>query len=149
MVSGNHDRGNTTDRGAGELKFTVAKMVKIHYNSSMKFEKETKMKAQFSSLSLKEQAAMLKELRAVHIQTRDNLKAASAAAKALKAQAKADKQAAAIAKAQARLEKLLAKQAGLVGAKAAKANRRPGKVTTYGAEDNAIASAIMAKKASA
>jgi uncharacterized caspase-like protein len=56
---------------------------------------------------------------------------------------------AAIAKAQARLEKLLAKQAAPVGAKALKANRKPGKVVTYGAEDNAIASAIMAKKASA
>jgi hypothetical protein len=49
------------------------------------------------------------------------------------------------------LDKLLAKQAGLVGAKAAKAARRPGKatVTTFGAEDNAIAAAIMAKKAKA
>ena len=70
-------------------------------------------------------------------------------AKAAKAEAKASKQAAAIAKAQARLEKLLAKQAAPVGVKALKANRKPGKVTTYGAEDNAIASAIMAKKASA
>jgi uncharacterized heparinase superfamily protein len=66
-----------------------------------------------------------------------------------KAAALAAKREAAIAKAQARLEKLLAKQVGAVGAKAAKANRKPGKVTTYGAEDNAIASAIMAKKASA
>lgn len=70
-------------------------------------------------------------------------------AKAAKAEAKATKQAAAIAKAQARLQKLLEKQAAPVGAKALKANRKPGKVTTYGAEDNAIASAIMAKKASA
>lgn len=56
---------------------------------------------------------------------------------------------AAIAKAQARLDKLLAKQAAPVGSKAVKANKRPSKVVTYGAEDNAIASAIMAKKASA
>ena len=107
------------------------------------------MKAQFSTLSLKDQAAMLKELRAAYADNRASAKASREAAKVAKATAKADKQAAAIAKAQARLEKLLAKQAGLVGAKAAKANRRPGKVTTYGAEDNAIASAIMAKKASA
>ena len=70
-------------------------------------------------------------------------------AKAAKAEAKASKQAAAIAKAQARLQKLLEKQAAPVGVKALKANRKPGKVVTYGAEDNAIASAIMAKKASA
>ena len=107
------------------------------------------MKAQFSTLSLKDQAAMLKELRAAYTENRASAKASREAAKVAKATAKADKQAAAIAKAQARLEKLLAKQAGLVGAKAIKANRRPGKVTTYGAEDNAIASAIMAKKASA
>lgn len=70
---------------------------------------------------------------------------------AAKAEAKATKQAAAIAKAQARLQKLLDKQAAPVGVKALKANRKPGKatVTKYGAEDNAIASAIMAKKASA
>ena len=55
----------------------------------------------------------------------------------------------AIAKAEARLAKLLAKQVGAVGSKAVKANKKPGKVVTYGAEDNAIASAIMAKKASA
>jgi hypothetical protein len=47
------------------------------------------------------------------------------------------------------LDKLLAKQAAPVGVKALKANRKPGKVVTYGAEDNAIAGAIMAKKASA
>ena len=55
----------------------------------------------------------------------------------------------AIAKAEARLAKLLAKQVGAVGSKAVKANKKPSKVVTYGAEDNAIASAIMAKKASA
>ena len=54
----------------------------------------------------------------------------------------------AIAKAQVRLQRLLDKQSGLVGAKALKANRKPSKVTTYGAEDNAIAASIMAKKAS-
>ena len=58
------------------------------------------------------------------------------------------RRAAAIAKAQEKLDKLLAKQAQPVGVKALKANRKPSKVVTYGAEDNAIASAIMAKKRS-
>ena len=66
-----------------------------------------------------------------------------------KAAAAAAKREAAIAKTQARLEKLLAKQVGAVGAKAVKANKKPSKVVTYGADDNAIAAAIMAKKASA
>ena len=59
------------------------------------------------------------------------------------------KQAAAIAKAEARLAKLLAKQVGAVGAKATKANKRPSKGVVFGAEDNAIAAAIMARKATA
>ena len=57
------------------------------------------------------------------------------------------KRAAAIAKAEARLAKLLSKQVGAVGAKAAKANKRPSKGVVFGAEDNAIAAAIMARKA--
>ena len=65
-----------------------------------------------------------------------------------KRNAAAAKRETAIAKAQARLKKLLAKQAQPVGVKALKANRKPSKVVTYGAEDNAIASAIMAKKRS-
>lgn len=69
-------------------------------------------------------------------------------ASAHKAIAKQERQANAIAKAQAKLDKLLAKQAAPVGAKAIKANKKPGKVVTYGTEDNAIASAIMAKKRS-
>jgi len=79
-----------------------------------------------------------------------------AVAKAAKEQAKVEKAAAAeaklaakIAKAQERLQKMLDKASAPVGAKAIKANRKPGKVTTYGAEDNAIAAAIMAKKATA
>jgi hypothetical protein len=44
---------------------------------------------------------------------------------------------------------LLAKQVGAVGAKAVKANKRPSKAVTFGAEDNAIAAAIMARKATA
>lgn len=107
------------------------------------------MQKLFAALSLADQRAMLKTLRADYVTNVANAKAAKVQAKEAKALAKAEKQAASIAKAQARLDKLLAKQAGLVGSKAAKANRKPGKVVTYGAEDNAIASAIMAKKASA
>jgi len=55
----------------------------------------------------------------------------------------------AIARAEARLAKLIAKQAAPVGVKALKANRKPSKVVTYGAEANEIAAAIMAKKQSA
>ncbi len=107
------------------------------------------MQAQFALLPLRLQSAMLKELRAIHAQCRADFKAGKALLKADRAAAKAEKQAAAIAKAQARLDKLLAKQAAPVGVKALKANRKPGKVVTYGAEDNAIAGDIMAKKASA
>jgi len=80
------------------------------------------------------------------VASRKTLRALSAEAKA---QARADKVAASIAKAEARLQKLLAKQVGAVGAKALKANRKPGKVVTYGAEANQIAAKIMAKKQSA
>lgn len=59
------------------------------------------------------------------------------------------KRAIAIVKAEARLAKLLAKQVGAVGAKAVKANKRPSKGVVFGAEDNAIAAAIMARKATA
>lgn len=81
-------------------------------------------------------------------QERLDAKLAKSEARRAKEDAAATKAADRIAKAQARLEKLLAKQAGLVGSKAARANRKPSKVTTYGAEDNAIAASIMAKKAS-
>ena len=54
------------------------------------------------------------------------------------------KQAAAIAKAEARLAKLLAKSVGPVGAKASKANKRPSKGVTYGAEANQLAATIKA-----
>jgi histone H1/5 len=80
---------------------------------------------------------------------RANAKAAKAATAEAKAAAATAKREAAIAKAQARLEKLLAKQVGAVGAKAIKANKRPSKAVTFGAEDNAIAAAIMARKATA
>jgi hypothetical protein len=55
----------------------------------------------------------------------------------------------AIAKAQVRLQRLLDKQTGLVGVKASKANRKPSKAVTIGAEDNAIAAALVAKRAQA
>lgn len=111
---------------------------------------------QFASLSLKDQSAMLKALREAHKQARADykngraaLKAERAAIKLEKQQAKALKQEQAIVKAQLRLQKLLEKQAAPVGIKAAKANRKPGKVVTYGAEANADAARIMAKKAAA
>ena len=105
--------------------------------------------SQFSAFSLKDQAAFLKTFRAVYNENRASAKLARASVAQAKAAAKADKQAAAIAKAQARLQKLLDKQAAPVGVKALKANRKPGKVTTYGAEDNAIAANIMARKVAA
>ena len=80
------------------------------------------------------------------VANRKALRALSADAKRFAAVAKRDEQ---IAKAEARLAKLLAKQVGAVGYKAIKANKTPSKVVTYGAEANAIASAIMAKKVSA
>ena len=113
---------------------------------------------QFASLTPRDQAAMLKTLRATYNQTRADLKAGRAllkadreAAKVAKAEARAAKQAEQIAKAQSRLDKLLEKQMAKVGTAAAKANRRPSKakVTTFGAEDNAIAAAIVAKRAAA
>ena len=113
---------------------------------------------QFASLSLKDQSAMLKALREAHKQARADykngraaLKAERAAIKLEKQQAKALKQEQAIVRAQLRLQRLLEKQAAPVGVKALKAARKPGKatVTKYGAEDNAIAAAIMAKKATA
>ena len=111
----------------------------------------------FKAMTLKEQATVIKALRLIHQETRVATKEAREAAKAAKAdallqkqQAKALKQEQAIVKAQLRLQKLLEKQAKPVGTKALKAARRPSKaVVTYGAEANQIASAIMAKKASA
>jgi len=115
------------------------------------------MLSQFSALSLADQKAMLADqkamlasLRSAYATNRANAKAARQAARLEKAQAKALKQEQAIVRAQLRLQKLLEKQAAPVGTKAKKAARRPSKaVVTYGAEANAIASAILAKKASA
>ena len=108
------------------------------------------MVPQFLSLSLADQKAMLAVLKQEHIQAKAKAKAAKADALLQKQQAKALKQEQAIVRAQLRLQKLLEKQAKPVGTKALKAARRPSKaVVTYGAEANQIASAIMAKKASA
>ena len=108
------------------------------------------MVPQFLSLSLADQKAMLAVLKQEHAQAKAKAKAAKADALLQKQQAKALKQEQAIVKAQLRLQKLLEKQAKPVGTKALKAARRPSKaVVTYGAEANQIASAIMAKKASA
>ena len=61
-----------------------------------------------------------------------------------KEQAAEAKRIAAIAKAQARLDRLLSKSVGAVGAKAIKANKRPSKAVTYGAEANDLAAKIKA-----
>ena len=61
-----------------------------------------------------------------------------------KEQAAEEKRLAAIAKAQARLDRLLSKSVGAVGAKAIKANRKPSKAVTYGAEANDLAAKIKA-----
>ena len=61
-----------------------------------------------------------------------------------KEQALETKRLAAIAKAQARLDRLLSKSVGAVGAKAIKANKRPSKAVTYGAEANQLAEKIKA-----
>ena len=110
---------------------------------------------QFKALPLTDQVSTIKAFKAIVAEKRQELKASKEAQKAFLAKAKifkaaqkAERQALAIEKAQARLQKLLEKQAQPVGVKALKANRKPGKVVTYGAEDNQIAAAIMAKKAS-
>jgi hypothetical protein len=64
-----------------------------------------------------------------------------------KSAARREREQAAIAKAQLKLQKLLDKAAAPVGVKALKANRKAGKVVTIGAEDNAIAAALVAKRA--
>jgi microcystin-dependent protein len=94
----------------------------------------------------RETLAALKASIKQEVANRKALRALAADAKRFAAVAKRDEQ---IAKAEARLQKLLAKQVGAVGAKAVKANKKPSKVVTYGAEANDIAAAIMAKKVSA
>ena len=104
---------------------------------------------EFKAMSLKDQAVIIKALRQLHKEARVEAKILKSAERAARASARQEKREQAIVRAQARLQKLLEKQAKPVGVKALKANRRPSKVVTYGAEDNQIASQIMAKKASA
>jgi hypothetical protein len=136
------------------LKFTVATFTKIGYNSLIQTNKQRKIMFTFACASIegltlnqkRETLAALKVSIKEDIAFRKNARMLNAEAKRHAAVTKREQ---AIAKAEARLQKLLAKQAQPVGAKALKANRKPSKVVTYGAEDNAIASAIMAKKQSA
>lgn len=105
--------------------------------------------ASIEGLTLNQKRETLKALRIAIKQDVASRKFARFVNSEAKAQARADKVADSIARAEARLQKLLAKQVGAVGSKALKANRKPSKVVTYGAEANAIAAAIMAKKQSA
>ena len=95
----------------------------------------------------------LNQKRAALVALKEAIKAENDMRKALKQDAILAKRAAAdakreaaIAKAQARLEKLLAKSVGAVGAKAVKANKRPSKGVTFGAEANQLAETIKAGK---
>jgi len=72
------------------------------------------------------------------------VKAEKEAANASKIADAEQKRAIAIVKAEARLAKLLAKQVGAVGTKAVKANKRPSKGVTFGAEANQLAAKIKA-----
>jgi len=102
--------------------------------------------ASVASLTLNEKREAIKALRA---SIKDQLffrkldKAAAAEAKAIAAQARID---AAIAKAQAKLEKALARTVKAPAQKK-RAARKAGPVTvTYGAEANAIAESLKAKR---
>jgi microcystin-dependent protein len=100
--------------------------------------------ASVNGLTTGQKKAAIAALRASLIVDREQAKATKIAAAEAKAAAATAKREAAIAKAQARLEKLLAKSVGAVGAKAVKANKRPSKGVTYGAEANALAEKIKA-----
>ena len=106
-----------------------------------------------NGLTLNQKRETVKALRASiaeEVLNRKHAKSVAATEKAearlAKAEAVAAKRMSAIAKAQARLDKLMAKAVGPVGHKAARASKRPSKVVTYGAEDNAIAAALVAKR---
>lgn len=114
--------------------------------------------ASVNGLTLNQKRAAIVALRASISESVAYNRAAKATAKAEKAASRYVKAAAAeqkmadrIAKATARLEalqaKAIAKAVGKVGAKAIKANRKPGAVTiSEGAEANAIADALRAKR---
>ena len=106
-----------------------------------------------NGLTLNQKRETVKALRASiaeEVLNRKHAKSVAATEKAearlAKAEAVAAKRMSAIAKAQARLDKLLSKAVGPVGHKATKASKRPSKVVKYGAEDNAIAAALVAKR---
>jgi microcystin-dependent protein len=93
--------------------------------------------ASVNGLTTAQKRAAIEALRASLVADREQAKAGKIAA----AEAK---RATAIAKAEARLAKLLAKSVGPVGAKAVKANKRPSKGVTFGAEANDLAAKIKA-----
>jgi len=93
--------------------------------------------ASVNGLTTNQKRAAIAALRASLIADRENAAAAKIAAAELK-------RATAIAKAEARLAKLLAKSVGPVGSKAVKANKRPSKGVTIGAEANDLAAKIKA-----
>jgi hypothetical protein len=99
--------------------------------------------ASIEGLTLAQKRETLKALRASISADLADRRASKIFAKDAKLAEREAKKALRIAKLQAKLDALT----NPVGAKALKANRKPGKVVTYGAEDNAIAAAIMAKKA--
>ena len=99
--------------------------------------------ASIEGLTLAQKRETLKALRASISADLADRRASKIFAKDAKLAEREAKKALRIAKLQAKLDALT----NPVGAKAIKANKKPGKVTTYGAEDNAIAAAIMAKKA--
>ena len=114
--------------------------------------------ASVNGLTLNQKREAVKALRASISESVAYNRAAKATAKVEKAASRYIKAAAAeqkmadrIAKATARLEalqaKAIAKAVGNVGAKAIKANRKPGAVTiSEGAEANTIAAALRAKR---
>jgi len=96
--------------------------------------------------SIAEEVLNRKHAKSVAATEKAEARLAKAEAQAVKREQVALKRMSAIAKAQARLDKLMAKAVGPVGHKATKASKRPSKVVKYGAEDNAIAAALVAKR---
>jgi hypothetical protein len=100
--------------------------------------------ASVNGLTLNQKRAAVVALKAAIKAETDMRKALKQDAVLAKRAAADAKRAAAIEKAQARLDKLLAKSVGPVGAKAVKANKRPSKGVTFGAEANDLAAKIKA-----
>ena len=137
---------NTNDVIAKSAKTCIIDIITTRHTKEIMF---TFACASIEGLTLNQKRETLKALRIAIKQDLASRKFARLVNSEAKAQARADKVTASIARAEARLQKLLAKQVGAVGSKALKANRKPSKVVTYGAEANEIAAAIMAKKQSA